>query len=77
MYVYLLQCMEKGSRALDLGSSFQAQSYRDAIDALKGRFAKEGTLIECYVRDLIQIVVERVTKTNWQNYDYHWSSIHE
>ncbi|OXA47646.1 Pro-Pol polyprotein [Folsomia candida] len=56
---YLLQSMEKGTRAYELVNSYPptAQNYPKAINALQERFGKEKLLVQVYVRDLLKIVI--------------------
>src|SRR5436190_7235509 len=63
-FQYLIQATVPKSAARDLVESYppSADNYYKAIEVLKARFARDELLIEVYVRDLINLVLERSNK---------------
>ena len=56
---YLVQSMEKNSRASDVVKSYPKcdENYAKAVEALRDRFGREEDLIEMYVRELQRLVI--------------------
>ncbi|XP_071041967.1 uncharacterized protein [Parasteatoda tepidariorum] len=59
-FQYLIQCISKGTRAREIIDSFPptSENYKKAIESLKSRFGRDELLIEFYVRQLLQLVVQ-------------------
>jgi hypothetical protein len=64
-FQYLIQATTDESRARDIVCSFPptAANYGKAIEGLQSRFGREELLIEFYVRELLALVVQNVSKT--------------
>lgn len=62
-YHYLVTYTESGSPAREVVERFlpRGESFKEAFDELRHRFAKEKTLIRVYVRELIAWVLQQVT----------------
>lgn len=67
-FEYLVQSMEKGSRALELVESYPRtnENYPKAIKALKHRFGRDEMLVEVYVRELQKLVITNVSSRDGQ-----------
>lgn len=65
-FQYLIQSMTPGSSARELVESFppSGENYAKAIEQLKSRFARDEFLIEVYVRELLNLVLQQATKLN-------------
>uniref|UniRef100_A0A6P7G2D3 Uncharacterized protein LOC114333522 n=1 Tax=Diabrotica virgifera virgifera TaxID=50390 RepID=A0A6P7G2D3_DIAVI len=62
-FQYLIQSTEDGTPARSLVESFppSAENYKIAIDQLKNRFARDEILIEVYVRELLNLILNQQT----------------
>lgn len=67
-FEYLVQCLEKGSRAFDLVDSYPRtnENYPKAVAALKHRFGRDEMLVELYVRELQKLVINNVSSRDGQ-----------
>lgn len=68
-FQYLSQSMERGNRAKDLVEScpMTAENYPKVRKALKDRFGREEMLVEFYVRELQNLVIQNVNSNEKQN----------
>ena len=59
-----MQSIEPESRAWDVISSFPPsdKNYTEAINNLKERFGLDDILVEVYVRDMLSLILQNVTK---------------
>ncbi|XP_054267408.1 uncharacterized protein LOC128989536 [Macrosteles quadrilineatus] len=59
-FQYLLQSMIPRSRAYEVVKSFPptADNYPKALEELKGRFGRDGLLVQVYVRELLALVLK-------------------
>ncbi|XP_070515343.1 uncharacterized protein [Cardiocondyla obscurior] len=64
-FQYLIQAMGEGNRAAKLVKSYPptAEYYGKVINSLKNRFGREDLLIEVYVRELLQLVLQNTLKS--------------
>ncbi|WP_253302409.1 DUF1759 domain-containing protein [Wolbachia endosymbiont of Psylliodes chrysocephala] len=62
-FQYLLQATEEGSSVRNMIESFppSGANYNIAIDQMKARFARDEVLIEVYVRELLNLVLNQQT----------------
>ena len=67
-FQYLLQAMVPGSRAAELVKSYppSEENYSKVIESLKNRFGRDDLLIEVYVRDLLQLVLNSGVRSTVQ-----------
>jgi len=65
-FQYLVQAMEKGSRASELVCSFPptAANYDKAVMSLKNRFGREDLLVKVYVREMLKLILSRKKISN-------------
>lgn len=60
-YMYLLQAMRPSSDVKRLVESFPSTAYKECLQQLKERFAREDLLIQVYVRELLALVLNKQT----------------